>query len=92
MESIAADYDVKKSTVCESIRWVENTLRKDKTFALPGKKMLRGKEQSVQCVVVDVTESPIQRPKKTKRVLFREKEAPYDKNAGDYQPEEQGDN
>ncbi|MDR1389484.1 MAG: transposase family protein, partial [Treponema sp.] len=22
MESIAADYDVKKSTVCESIRWV----------------------------------------------------------------------
>jgi hypothetical protein len=37
MEVIAADYGVKKSTVCESIQWVENTLGKDKTFKLPGK-------------------------------------------------------
>ena len=39
MESIGADYGVSKSTVCESIQWVENTLAKDKTFKLPGKRV-----------------------------------------------------
>ena len=40
MESIGADYSVSKSTICESIQWVENTLEKDKTFKLPDKKVL----------------------------------------------------
>jgi hypothetical protein len=73
MESIGADYGVSKSTICETIQWVENTLGEDKTFKLPGKKALRGTEQSVECIVVDVTESPIQRPKKTKKSGIRGK-------------------
>ena len=64
MESIGADYGVSKRTVCESIQWVENTLAEDKTFKLPGKKVLAKPSDSIQYVVVDVTESPIQRPKK----------------------------
>jgi hypothetical protein len=44
MESIGSDYGVRKSTVCETIQWVENTLLKDKTFQLPGKKMLTQKD------------------------------------------------
>jgi len=39
--NIGADYSVSKSTVCETIQWVENTLARDKTFKLPGKKVLK---------------------------------------------------
>ena len=45
MESISGDYGVSKSTICESIQWVENTLTKDGTFKLPGKKVLKGIER-----------------------------------------------
>jgi hypothetical protein len=73
MESIGHDYGVSRSTVCESIQWVENTLGKDKTFKLPGKKVLKEADDTIQYVVVDVTESPIQRPKKTKKSTIRGK-------------------
>jgi hypothetical protein len=73
MESIGNDYGVSKSTVCESIQWVEDTLVKDKTFKLPGKKVLKDASDSIQYVVVDVTESPVQRPKKTKKSTIRGK-------------------
>jgi predicted DNA-binding protein YlxM (UPF0122 family) len=63
MESIGADYSVSKSTVCESIQWVENTLAKHKTFKLPEKKVLKSSANTINYIVVDVTESPIQRPK-----------------------------
>jgi transposase-like protein len=35
MERIAAEYGVCKGTICLSIQWVEDTLTKDGTFALP---------------------------------------------------------
>lgn len=38
MDNIAFDYRVVKSTICDSIKWVENTLIKDGTFALPKKR------------------------------------------------------
>jgi hypothetical protein len=37
MDSIAVEYGVCKGTVCLSIQWVEATLAKDGTCALPGK-------------------------------------------------------
>jgi hypothetical protein len=73
MESIAADYRVSKSTVCQTIQWVEYALNQVETFKLPGKKVLTGTPQEIQCIVVDVTESPIQRPKKTKERIIRGK-------------------
>jgi hypothetical protein len=48
MDSIAAEYGVCKGTICLSIQWVEDTLTKDGTFALPGKKKLRRKSASIQ--------------------------------------------
>ncbi|MBR1418275.1 MAG: hypothetical protein IJ576_04860 [Synergistaceae bacterium] len=39
MAHIAFDYSVSKSTVCESIKWVEDTLVKSKEFALPSKRI-----------------------------------------------------
>jgi predicted DNA-binding protein YlxM (UPF0122 family) len=73
MDSIAADYCVSKSTVCESIQWVENTLAQDKTFSLPGKRVLKRKSAAIEYIVVDITESPINRPKKTKKSTIQGK-------------------
>ena len=73
MEHIGYDYGVNKSTVCESIKWVENRLKKDGTFKLPGKKVLKKATGAIEYVVVDVTESPIQRPKKNSVCTILEK-------------------
>jgi len=70
MESIGGDYGVSKSTICESIQWVENTLAKDGTFKLPGKKALKEADGTIEYIVVDVTESPVNRPKKTKNPII----------------------
>ena len=70
MESIGADYGVSKSTICESIQWVENTLAKDKTFKLPDKKVLKKTSDDIQYIVIDVTESPIQRPKNGQKEYY----------------------
>jgi hypothetical protein len=70
MDRIAAEYGVCKGTVCLSIQWVEDTLTEDGTFALPGKKKLKRKSTSIQYVLVDVTESPINRPKKNPKEYY----------------------
>ncbi|MDR0562375.1 MAG: transposase family protein [Spirochaetaceae bacterium] len=66
MESIAADYGIAKSRICETIQWVEDTSAKDKTFKLPGKRVLRGEAPSIDYIMADVTESPITPPKNQK--------------------------
>jgi predicted DNA-binding protein YlxM (UPF0122 family) len=70
MESIGADYKVSKSTICESIQWVEKTIVKDKTFTLPGKKILKKATDDIEYIIIDVTESPIQRPKKGQKEYY----------------------
>jgi hypothetical protein len=65
MDSIAAEYGVCRGTVCLAIQWVEDVLAAESAFALPGKKKLKRKSASIQYVVVDVTESPINRPQKS---------------------------
>jgi hypothetical protein len=70
MDSIAAEYKVCKGTICLAIQWVEDTLAKDGTFALPGKKALKRKSQEIQYIVVDVTESPINRPKEGQKAYY----------------------
>jgi hypothetical protein len=70
MDSIAAEYGVCKGTVCLSIQWVEDTLVRDGTFALPGKNALKRKSASVKHIVVDVTESPINRPENDQKDYY----------------------
>jgi hypothetical protein len=64
MEHIGFDWGVAKSTVSEAIKWVEDTLVKDGTFSLPGRRSLAGSASGIRYVIVDVTESPVERPKK----------------------------
>ena len=62
---IAASYDVAESSIYRGIQWVEDTLIKDGTFSLPGRKALLKGEAEYEVVLVDATETPIERPKKT---------------------------
>ena len=61
---IAQSYGLSESNAYKTIRWVEDTLIKDKRFALPGRKALHKSDVAYEVVLVDATESPIERPKK----------------------------
>jgi hypothetical protein len=82
MDSIAAEYKVCKGSVCLAIQWVEDTLSKDGTFALPGKRVLKRKSASIEYIVVDVTESPINRPKKGQEAYYSGKKTAYAEDTG----------
>ena len=62
-KALAFEFEVGEATVSDTIKWVENTLIKDGTFSLPGKKVLL-EDNSIEVVLVDVTECPIECPKK----------------------------
>ena len=80
-KELAYEFEVGEATVHDTIEWVEDTLVKDERFKLPGKKVLL-EDGSIEVVLVDVTECPIERPKKTTAMVFRQKEKAHDKNAG----------
>ena len=64
-KELAYEFEVGEATVHDTIEWVENTLVKDEKFKLPGKKVLL-EDDSIEVILVDVTESPIERPKKNR--------------------------
>lgn len=70
---IATSYGLAESNTFEIIRWVENTLIKSKEFRLPGKKALLKSEYEFEVVLVDATESPIERPKKNNAISTQAK-------------------
>jgi hypothetical protein len=82
MDSIAAEYGVCKGTVCLSIQWVEDTLGKDGTFALPGKKVLKRESDSIQYILVDGIESPINHPKKNQKAYYSGKKTAHPEDPG----------
>ena len=63
---IAMSYGVSESNTYYAIKWVENTLVKQKEFRLPGRKALLKSDNEFEVVMIDATESPIERPKKNK--------------------------
>ena len=62
---IAQAYGISESAVCRTIQKVENALIKSGQFRLPGKKVLQPSDTVIEIVVVDATEQPIERPKKS---------------------------
>ena len=62
-ECIAASYGVSKQSIHKTVKWVEDTLVKSGLFSLPSKKALSGGGYAIEVIVVDTTETPIQRPK-----------------------------
>ena len=61
---IATSYGLAESNAFETIRWVENVLIKSKEFRLPGRKALLKSDNEFEIILIDATESPIERPKK----------------------------
>ena len=70
---IASSYGISESNTFETIRWVENTLTNSGEFSLPGKKALLKSDNEFEVILIDATESPIERPKKNSGNSTREK-------------------
>lgn len=68
---IGAAYGISESAVCRTIQRIENILSKVKELQLPGKNVLSGRKQEFSVIVIDATEMPVERPKKTRAVLQR---------------------
>lgn len=70
---IAADYGISESQCWRIVTDIENILIQSKAFSLPGKKALTKSKVKWSVVLVDVGESPIERPKKNSGAITPEK-------------------
>ena len=82
---IAASYGISESNIYRGIK-VEDTLIRDGTFSLPGRKALLKSDAEYEVILVDATQSPIERPKKSNRILFRKEKTAHTKNTAACQP------
>ena len=63
---IGESYRMSESNTYKICRWVEETLVADPRFALPGKRALVDGDAGREVVLLDATETPVQRPKKNR--------------------------
>ncbi len=62
---LGQSWGLHESSVCRIIRRVEDVLIKSHVFRLPGKKKLQPTDHKIEFIVVDVAETPVERPKKS---------------------------
>jgi hypothetical protein len=70
---VSQSYGVSESTTYKTVRWVEETLIQHPDFALPGRKALLKSDMEYDVILIDATETPIERPKKSKSIFTQEK-------------------
>ena len=68
---IGNNYGISESSAYKCIKFVENTLVKYPDFALPGRKALLKSDYEI--ILIDATETPIERPKKSKSTTIQER-------------------
>src|SRR5271155_4301948 len=61
---LGQSYGLSESACYRNCKWVENILIHDKQFALPGKKVLLKNDSQLEVILIDATETSIERPKK----------------------------
>lgn len=61
-----ASWGVSESACFRNCVWIEDTLVKSKEFSLPKRITSLKSENQIEVIVVDATESPIERPQKNK--------------------------
>jgi len=61
---LGQSYGLSESACYRNCRWIEDTLIKSKAFSLPGKKVLLRSNAEFEIILIDATETPIERPKK----------------------------
>jgi hypothetical protein len=67
---IGQNYGVSESTAYKIIKWVEETLIQHPDFSLAGRKSLE-ENNNYEVVMIDATETPIERPKKSRKTFTR---------------------
>lgn len=72
MFHLGQDYGIHESNVSRIIQKIEDILIKSRKFSLPGKKRLL-EDKELNYTIVDVTEILIERPKKNKAAIIRER-------------------
>ena len=72
---IAASYGIAESNIYRGIKWVEDTLIRDGTFSLPGRKAPLKSDMEYEVILVDATESPIERPQKSRDGIIPERKS-----------------
>ena len=73
-ECIGASYGMSKQGIHKVIKWVEDELVSCGLFSLPGKKALCS-DVRYEIILVDTTETPIQRPKKGQKHFYSGKKS-----------------
>ena len=63
---VSQSYGLSESTAYDIIKWIEDTLIRHPDFALPGRKALLTSDMEYEVVLIDATETQIERPKKKK--------------------------
>jgi len=67
---IGSSWGISESSVCRIVHWVEDQLMRSGEFRLPGKKRLVQGFGRPEVVVIDVTETPIERPQQRQRAFY----------------------
>lgn len=65
---IGSTYGISESYAYKLIKWVETELIKSGKFSLPGKKELLKNDSEYEVIMIDATETPAERPKKSKKI------------------------
>ncbi len=72
---IAQTYGINEGACWRMIAWLEQVLIKSGTFRLPGKKAPLQDDVNFEVVLIDATETPVERPKKSKDDAIRERKS-----------------
>jgi len=75
LEHVGFEYGVSEATASRVVRQVESVLIKSGRFSLPSKRALYKSDIDLEFVVIDATESPIQRPKKSNDTIIQERKS-----------------
>ncbi len=87
---LGKSFGISESNCYRNIKWIENTLIKHPDFQqLAGQKTLINKHFNDKTIIIDATETAIQRPKKDKKILFRKKEKAYYQNTNNHRKRKQ---
>ena len=65
------DYGISEGQASKKVKDVESVLIKSGKFSLPSKRELYDSENEIEYIIIDATESPIQRPKKSKKTTIQ---------------------
>lgn len=70
---ISTSYGISESNCYYTIRFIEDILIKSGVFNLPGRKALLKSDVEYEVILIDATESPVERPKKSRSAITQEK-------------------